>query len=420
MKKDSLIYNLVQEEKLRQLNSICLIASENFASLAVRGFLSSELTNKYSEGYPNRRYYRGCTIVDKIESLAIERVKRLFSADHANVQPHSGTQANQAAYYALLQNGNKILSMSLKDGGHLTHGSEVNFSGRNYQFKFYNVNSRTGLIDYEKIEKIAHEFKPHLIIAGASSYSREIDFKQISKIAKKNNSLFMADIAHTAGLIAAGLHSSPVPFADVVTFTTQKTMRGPRGGIILCKKKWAAAIDAAVFPGNQGGSFQNVIASKAQCFYEALSSSFVTYQQNVIKNSRLLAEFFIKKGTHVITKGTDNHMFLLDVKGSFNISGKEAALRLENCGIICNKNLIPRDKEKPWITSGIRIGTAAMTTLGFKDKEWLKIGNIIFDVLKSSFLTNQEIFHIKLNVKRLIKNLDAKLIEKFFKLEKNM
>lgn len=374
--EDIEVYNAIQKELERQRNKIELIASENFVSEAVMEAMGSYLTNKYAEGYPGARYYGGCEYVDIVEDLARERVKKLFGAEHANVQPHSGAQANMAVYIAVLNPGDTVLGMNLSHGGHLTHGSKVNSSGKLYNFIPYGVNEKTGKIDYEELERLAIENKPKLILAGASAYAREIDFARIRKIADKVGSLFMVDMAHIAGLVAAGLHQNPVRYADIVTSTTHKTLRGPRGGLILCKEKYAKQIDKAVFPGTQGGPLMHVIAGKAVCFGEALKPEFKEYQKQIVKNAKTLSEELIKYGFNLVSGGTDNHLILIDLRNK-GITGKELEERLDSIGITVNKNSVPFDTEKPTITSGIRIGTPAVTTRGFKENEMIVIAKLI-------------------------------------------
>lgn len=375
-KEDIEVYNAIEKELERQRNKIELIASENFVSNAVLEAMGSYLTNKYAEGYPRARYYGGCEYVDIVEDLARERVKKLFGAEHANVQPHSGAQANMAVYLAVLNPGDTVLGMNLSHGGHLTHGSKVNASGKLYNFIPYGVNKETGRIDYDELERLAIENNPKLILAGASAYAREIDFKRISEIAKKTNSIFMVDMAHIAGLVAAGLHQNPVQYADIVTSTTHKTLRGPRGGLILCKEQFAKQIDKAVFPGTQGGPLMHVIAGKAVCFGEALKPEFKEYQKQIVKNAKVLADELIKYGFNLISGGTDNHLMLIDLRNK-GITGKELETRLDDVGITVNKNAVPFDTEKPSITNGIRIGTPAVTTRGFKEEEMKKIAYLI-------------------------------------------
>ncbi len=365
----------VEAEYKRQKRGLELIASENAVSEAVMLAMGTPLTNKYAEGYPGRRYYGGCECVDVTETIAIERACRLFGADHANVQPHSGAQANTAVYMALLNHGDTVMGMSLAHGGHLTHGSPVNFSGKNYNFVSYGVDE-TGFINYDEMEKIALEAKPRLIVAGASAYPRTIDFARISEIAKKVGAIFMVDMAHIAGLVAAGVHPSPVLYADIVTTTTHKTLRGPRGGLILCREEYAKAIDKAVFPGMQGGPLEHIIAAKAVCFGEALKPEFQTYQEQIVKNAKALAEGLLEGGFDLVSGGTDNHLMLLDLR-PMNITGKELEKRLDEVYITVNKNAIPGDPEKPSVTSGIRIGTPAVTSRGLKEGDMKTLARLI-------------------------------------------
>ena len=360
----------------RQQRNIELIASENIVSPAVMAAMGSVLTNKYAEGYPAKRYYGGCEFVDIVENIAIERAKKIFGAEHANVQPHSGAQANMAVYFALIQPGDTVLGMNLAHGGHLTHGSPVNMSGKLYNFVPYGVND-DGFIDYEELRRIALECQPKLIVAGASAYPRKIDFEKIGAIAKEVGAYFMVDMAHIAGLVATGAHMSPVPYADVVTTTTHKTLRGPRGGMILCKKELAKAIDKAVFPGSQGGPLEHVIAAKAVCFGEALSEDFKAYINQVVKNCAALAEALMEKGFKLVSNGTDNHLMLLDLR-NFEITGKELEKRLDEVYITVNKNSIPNDPQSPFTTSGIRIGTAAVTSRGFVEEDMKVIADCIY------------------------------------------
>ncbi len=381
---DKLIRKAIRNEKKRQYENIELIASENYVSKDILKLQGSILTNKYAEGYPNHRYYGGCEYVDEIEELAIEYLKKLFGCKYANVQPHSGSSANMAVYRALLKNGDKIMGMSLNNGGHLTHGHKLNFSGQGYNIVSYGVDDNTEMIDYDEIEAIAIREKPKMIIAGYSAYSRMIDFKKFRDICDKCGAYLMVDMAHIAGLVAAGLHDNPVKYADVVTSTTHKTLRGPRGGIILCNnEEISKKIDKSIFPGIQGGPLMHIIAAKAQCFYEALNNEFKEYQNQVIYNSKALSNEFIRLGCHVVSNGTDNHLMLLDVKKSFNITGLEAERILDSIHITCNKNTIPNDSEKPFITSGIRLGTPAMTTRGFNKDDFIKVADIIYEALKN-------------------------------------
>lgn len=373
--EDPEIWAHMQNELKRQQETIELIASENIVSEAVMEAMGTVMTNKYAEGYPNRRYYGGCEHIDKIEQLAIDRAKKLFGGEHINVQPHSGAQANMAAYQALIQPGDTVLGMSLANGGHLTHGSPVNQSGKLYNFIQYGVNEN-GLIDYNELRNMALEHKPKLILAGASAYPREINFALIKNICDEVGALFMVDMAHIAGLVAAGLHQSPVPYADVVTTTTHKTLRGPRGGLIICKEEWAKKIDSAVFPGTQGGPLEHVIAAKAVCFKEALEPDFKVYQEQILINTQTLAETLKSNGFNLISEGTDNHLMLIDLRNK-GITGKEAQERLERIGIATNKNAVPNDPEKPMVTSGLRLGAAAVTTRGFGEEDMKLVGEII-------------------------------------------
>jgi len=381
---DNEIFQIIEEEKQRQQNNIELIASENFVSEQVLKAQGSILTNKYAEGYPGKRYYGGCQVVDKAESLAIERVKKLFNASFANVQPHSGSQANMAVFKALLSVGDKVMGMNLSHGGHLTHGNPANFSGSEYNIVSYNVDEKTETIDYDKVIEMAKQEQPKMIIAGASAYSREIDFKKFREAADSCGAYLMIDMAHIAGLVAVGLHQNPMEYADVVTSTTHKTLRGPRGGLILTNNSdIAKKIDKKIFPGIQGGPLMHVIAAKAVSFYEALQPDFVTYQKQVIANAKVLANTLIEEGFKIISGGTDNHLMLVDVKSSVNLTGKEAEHILDSINVTCNKNTIPNETESPFITSGIRLGTPAMTTKGFKEEEFAKVGKIISKALKN-------------------------------------
>lgn len=381
--KDLKVVEALNLETMRQRNNIELIASENFVSKDVREITGSILTNKYAEGYPGKRYYGGCVYVDMIENIARDRLCELFGAEHANVQPHSGSQANMAVYMTVLNPGDKVLGMDLNSGGHLTHGHSLNFSGRLYQFYSYGVDPKTEMIDYEDVRRIANEVKPQMIVCGASAYPREIDFKKFKDIADEVGAYLMVDMAHIAGLVATGLHMSPVPYADFVTSTTHKTLRGPRGGIILCKEKYAQALDKNVFPGIQGGPLMHVIGGKAICFGEALDPSFKDYTKQIIANCKAMAETLKEEGFRLVTGGTDNHLILVDVKSSIGMTGKEAERLLDEINITCNKNTIPFDTEKPFTTSGIRLGTAAMTTKGFKEEEFKQVAKWIADLLKN-------------------------------------
>lgn len=398
---DTIITKALIKEQKRQKNNIELIASENFASKDILKLQGSIFQNKYAEGYPNNRYYGGCENVDTVELLAIEYAKKIFGCNYANVQPHSGSNANLIAYNALLNSGDKIMGLDLSCGGHLTHGSKVNFSGHNFCVVNYYVDEKTGLLDYEAIREIAKKEKPKLIVAGASAYPRTIDFAKFRSIADEVGAYLMVDMAHIAGLVATGNHPSPFPYADIVTSTTHKTLRGPRGGFILTNdEEIAKKIDKTTFPYIQGGPLMHTIAAKAQCFYEALSEDFKKYQNQVIKNAQILANTLKEEGIKLITDGTDNHLLLLDVKSSLNISGQEAETVLSKINITVNKNSIPFDKEKPKVTSGIRIGTAAMTTLGFKEEQFKQVAQII-----SLSLKNKEDKKIQTKLKKDVKKL---------------
>ena len=379
---DIRIEESLEKEKLRQQNNIELIASENYVSKDILKLQGSIFTNKYAEGYPNKRYYGGCINVDTVESLAIEYVTKLFDCKYANVQPHSGSSANMAVYKALLNVGDKVMGMNLSHGGHLTHGYSLNFSGLEYEIVSYDVDPKTEIIDYDKLEELAIETKPKMIIAGISAYSRIIDFKRFREIADKVGAYLMVDMAHIAGLVATGLHPSPIPYADVVTSTTHKTLRGPRGGIILTNnEEIIKKINKIVFPGIQGGPLMHVIAAKAQCFYEALQPSFKKYQEQVLKNIKALARVLSDNGLRIVSGGTDNHLILVDLS-NLNITGKEAEILLDEGNITVNKNTIPFDKESALKTSGIRLGSPAMTTRGLKEEDFIEIGNIIVETLK--------------------------------------
>ena len=379
-KEDGEIAAAIKAELNRQRSNIELIASENFVSPAVMEAMGTPLTNKYAEGYPGKRYYGGCSKVDIVENLAIERAKKLFGCDHVNVQPHSGASANTAVYFALIKPGDTILGMNLAHGGHLSHGSPVNISGKYFHVVPYGVNDE-GYIDYEELERIANEAKPKLIVAGASAYARTIDFERISKIAKSVGAYLMVDIAHIAGLVATGYHPSPVPYADVVTTTTHKTLRGPRGGMIMCKEELAKAIDKAVFPGTQGGPLMHIIAAKAVCFQEALQPAYKEYIGQVVKNASTLASALMERGINIVSGGTDNHLMLVDLR-SLGLTGKEAEKMLDEIGITCNKNTIPNDPKSPFVTSGLRLGTPAITTRGFKEDDMVEVADIIAETLK--------------------------------------
>ncbi len=387
--RDADVAAAVKKELERQQNSIELIASENFVSEAVMAANASVLTNKYAEGYPAKRYYGGCECVDVVENIAIERAKKLFGAEFANVQPHSGAQANTAVYVALLNHGDTVMGMSLADGGHLTHGSPVNFSGINYNFVSYGVDPETGLIDYDKVEALALECKPKLIVAGASAYPRVIDFARFAEIAKKVGAYFMVDMAHIAGLVAAGVHPSPVPYADVVTTTTHKTLRGPRGGMILCKEELGPKINKAIFPGTQGGPLMHTIAAKAVCFGEALSDEFKAYQQQIARNAKALSERLLANGVNLVSGGTDNHLMLVDLRGR-ETTGKDLENRLDSIGITVNKNAVPNDPRKPSLTSGIRVGTPAATTRGLVEEDFVVVADIITAAIGDDFEEKKE------------------------------
>ncbi|QVK05115.1 serine hydroxymethyltransferase [Mycoplasma mycoides] len=402
-KINPLIKESLNKELKRQQSHIELIASENYVSQAVLELNGSVLTNKYAEGYPGKRYYGGCEFIDEIESLGIKTAKELFNAEHANIQPHSGSQANDAAYKALLEPKDRVVAMSLDAGGHLTHGYHINFSGYTYDFRFYGVNKDTEQLDYQEIEKIVLEHQPKLIVAGASAYSRIIDFKKFREIADKVGAYLMVDMAHIAGLVAAGVHPNPMEYADIVTTTTHKTLRGARGGLILCKQEFAKKVDSAVFPGSQGGPLENLIAGKTQALLEASTDEFKEYGKQIVKNTKALANVLQENGLRLVAGGSDNHLINVDVKSTLQITGKKAEKILESIGIICNKNMIPFDTEKPFYTSGIRLGTPAMTTRGFKEEEFKQVGLIIVNALKDP---SEE------NLEKLAKQV-ASLCEKF-------
>ena len=388
---DEILRKALRKERKRQQDNIELIASENYVSNDVLKLQGSVLTNKYAEGYSGKRYYGGCEYIDMFETRAIENVTKLFGCEYANVQPHSGSSANMAVYRALLNHGDKVLGMDLSNGGHLSHGYKLNFSGVDYEIISYGLDNDTEMIDYDALKKIALEEKPKMIIAGASAYSRTIDFKKFREICDEIGAYLFVDMAHIAGLVAAGLHPSPFPYADVVTSTTHKTLRGPRGGIILTNdEEIAKKINKVVFPGIQGGPLMHVIAAKAQCFYEALQPEFKTYQKQVIKNIKAMSDEFIRMGYHVVSGGTDNHLILLDVKSSVGVTGKQAEVALDKIHITVNKNTIPNETEKPTIASGIRIGSPAMTSRGLKEKDFVKIAKIIDEALRN--IDNKYIF----------------------------
>lgn len=381
---DKKIQEAIEREAERQLYNIELIASENYVSRDVLEAAGSILTNKYAEGYPSKRYYGGCVHVDEIEEIARERAKQLFNAEHANVQPHSGSQANMGVYLSVLQPGDTVLGMNLTAGGHLTHGLPLNFSGTLYRFVDYGVTKDSETIDYEEVRRVALKEQPKLIVAGASAYPRVIDFAKFREIADEVGAYFMVDMAHIAGLVAAGEHPSPVPYADFVTTTTHKTLRGPRGGLILCKKEHAALLDKKVFPGMQGGPLMHIIAAKAVCLQEAMQPEFKEYAKQIIANCAVMSNTLKEEGFRIVSGGTDNHLILVDVKSSLNMSGKLAEKLLDEAGITCNKNTIPFETEKPFVTSGIRLGTAAMTTRGFKENEFRQVALWISRVLKNA------------------------------------
>lgn len=396
---DPEIAEVIRQEELRQNNKLELIASENFVSRAVMAAQGCVMTNKYAEGYPGKRYYGGCEYVDVAEELARERAKQLFGAEHANVQPHSGAQANASVYFAALNPGDTVMGMNLSHGGHLTHGSPVNFSGKNYQFIDYGVNPQTETIDYNQLRDLALKARPRMIVAGASAYPRIIDFKKFREIADEVGAYLFVDMAHIAGLVAAGLHPNPVEYADFVSSTTHKTLRGPRGGIILCSQEWARKIDSAVFPGIQGGPLMHVIAAKAVCFKEALSEEFTQYQQNIVQNAGALAQSLVENGLRLVSGGTDNHLMLVDVRPK-NLTGKEAEAILESVNITVNKNTIPFDPETPFVTSGIRLGTPALTSRGFNSDDMKQVGMAIAKALGNAD-QERELAEVRLAVKEL-------------------
>ena len=396
---DPEIYESMLLELERQQNNIELIASENIVSPAVMAAAGTFFTNKYAEGYPDKRYYGGCQYVDIAEKLAIERAKKLFGAEHVNVQPHSGSNANFGVYYAMLKPGDTILGMSLADGGHLTHGAKVNLSGKVFNSVTYGVDPETGRIDYDKVLEIAKECKPQMLVAGASAYPRAIDFKRFREIADEVGCYFMVDIAHIAGLVVAGLHESPIPYADFVTTTTHKTLRGPRGGMIMCKEQYATQIDKAIFPASQGGPLMHVIAAKAVAFKEAQSEEFKNYQKQIVNNAKALSETLIKRGIKLVSGGTDNHLMLLNLVGT-GVTGKDLEHLLDAARITVNKNAIPNDPEKPFVTSGVRIGTPAVTTRGMKEEDMILIGNMIADIIEKR---EDAVAEVKENVLKLCK-----------------
>ncbi len=396
-KVDLEIEELIKKELKREQESIELIASENFTSKAVMEAMGSFLTNKYAEGYPNKRYYGGCYVVDEVENIARERAKKLFGAEHANVQPHAGSQANMAVYLTVLNVGDTVLGMDLSNGGHLTHGSPVNFSGKLYNFVSYGVDKETEEINYDDVRELAIKHKPKLIVAGASAYSRVIDFKKFREIADEVGAYLMVDMAHIAGLVAAGIHPSPVPYADFVTTTTHKTLRGPRGGLILCKEKFAKELDKNIFPGMQGGPLMHIIAAKAVCFKEALEPEFKEYMEQVVKNAKALSEALKGYGFKIVSNGTDNHLLLVDLNNK-NITGKEVEILLDSVGVTLNKNTVPNETRSPFVTSGVRIGTPAITTRGFKEEDMKEIATIINDAIENR---DGDLEEVKNRVKKL-------------------
>jgi len=404
-KVDPEILEIIKEEEARQDRNIELIASENFVSEAVMEAAGSCLTNKYAEGYPGKRYYGGCEVIDKAENLAIERAKKLFGAEHVNVQPHSGSQANQAVYFAKVELGGTILAMDLTHGGHLTHGNPVNISGKYFDFIHYGVTRDEEIIDYDQVERLAKEYKPELIVAGASAYPRVINFKRFKEIANEVGALFMVDMAHIAGLVAAGLHPNPVEWADFVTTTTHKTLRGTRGGMILCKEEYAKEIDKAIFPGLQGGPLMHIIAAKAVAFKEALSDDFNKYQEQIIKNAKAMADRLQHYGMRLVSGGTDNHLMMVNLN-NMDITGKDAETALDKVGITVNKNTIPFETRSPFVTSGIRLGTPAVTTRGMKEAEMELIAEYIYETLKN--IDNEEEFN---KIREKVFGLSAKFTD---------
>lgn len=397
--KDEKMFSIIEKEEERQRKNVELIASENFVSKEVREAQGSVLTNKYAEGYPGKRYYGGCIYVDEAEQLTIDRAKELFNSEYVNVQPHSGSQANMAVYTTILEPGDTVLGMDLAAGGHLTHGHPLNFSGRNYNFVPYGVSAADEMIDYDALEALALEHHPKLIVAGASAYPRVIDFARLREIADKAGSYLMVDMAHIAGLVAAGLHPSPIPYADFVTTTTHKTLRGPRGGMVFCKEKFGKKLDSRVFPGMQGGPLEHVIAAKGVCLWEAAQPEFKEYMQQVLDNVQVLVAAFKSAGWKIVSGGSDNHLILVDTMTSLGMTGKEAERLLDEAGITCNKNTIPFETQKPFVTSGIRLGTAAMTSRGFKEKEFEQVAKWIIDVLKTG--TTEHAQEVKHEVQKL-------------------
>ncbi len=403
--KDFEMFSIIEKEENRQKLNVELIASENFVSKEVREVQGSVLTNKYAEGYPGKRYYGGCVHVDEAERLTIERAKKLFGAEYVNVQPHSGSQANMAVYNTILEPGDKVLGMDLAAGGHLTHGHPLNFSGRTYEFIPYGVTKEEETIDYDEVERLALEHHPKLIVAGASAYPRVIDFARLREIADKAGCYLMVDMAHIAGLVAAKLHPSPIPYADFVTTTTHKTLRGPRGGMVFCKEEFGKKLDSRVFPGMQGGPLEHVIAAKGVCLWEASQPEFKEYMEQVLKNVQVLVTKFKEANWRVVSGGSDNHLILVDTMASLNMTGKEAEKLLDEAGITCNKNTIPFETQKPFVTSGIRLGTAAMTSRGFKEEEFEKVGNWIIDVLTDG--ASEHAHEVKKEVQKLTSQFPA-------------
>ncbi len=403
--QDPQVFAAIQDEDRRQRENLELIASENYASKAVREAMGSVMTNKYAEGYPGKRYYGGCEYVDVVETLAIERLKRLFGADHANVQVHAGAQANMAVFMAVLKPGDTVLGMSLAHGGHLTHGTKVSFSGKLYDALAYGVRSDTELIDFDEVQKLAREHKPKMIIAGASAYPRTMEYAPFREIADEIGAVFMVDMAHIAGLVATGLHPSPVPFADFVTSTTHKTLRGPRGGLVLCTEQWAQPLDKSVFPGIQGGPFMHLIAAKAVAFGEALQPQFATYQQQVVRNAKMMADEFLRNGLRLVGGGTDTHLMLVDVSVK-GLTGKATEEYLDAIGITVNKNAIPYDKQKPFVASGIRVGTPAITSRGFGEDDCREVARIICEGL-DDIATRAKIERLRDRVRELTARFDV-------------
>lgn len=399
---DPRLKTFIDLESQRQNDNIELIASENFVSKDIRDLCGSVLTNKYAEGYSSKRYYGGCEYIDEVENLGNEYLKQLFGADHSNIQPHSGSQANMGVYMSVLNPGDRVLGMDLAAGGHLTHGHKLSFSGKLYDFASYGVNKESEMIDYDEVRRIANEFKPKMIVAGASAYPRTLEFDKFKSIADEVGALLMVDMAHIAGLVATGLHPSPIPYADFVTSTTHKTLRGPRGGIVLCKEEYAKALDKAVFPGIQGGPLMHIIAAKTQCFYETLQPEFKDYTKQLVLNCKVLSDTLKEEGLRIVTGGTDNHLLLVDTMNSLNVTGKQAEDILARINITANKNSIPFDTQKPAITSGIRLGTAAMTSKGFNEEDFRLVGKIIGSAFKDQSDTNLE------GLKKQVLNLTSK------------